>query len=510
MKIATQIALIALLWIGVVNTGTLGSSDTDTRLQMAHAWWTGTPEVDLNFRPRIRGDLQSGLMGTGGKRYIFYDLGQSMLMLPADWLGTKLHQFTPKIPEIYLRRFVVNVLVFIPLNVALVVCCFYLLKLLNFRENIAAISSIVWLMGTTVLHYAQVHQQNNQVLLFTILSYTLSLAYLKYGKKLLAILSGLSIGAAFLIRTTSVVHVFTSFALLVACIGYQSRSPEKVFKSILLWIVGFLPLAILERTFAFLRYGSFLATGTSVFMQTQATDPVFAGLPELPVNYPLINPPQVGILGVLFSSGKSIFIYDPLLLPCILVSLFIWWRLSPYIKCYVITGIFNLCAFIFLMSRVEFWSGDAAWGARYHVTSVQILLIPLIAILVQNLQSANKIKKYLSCSLLSISILIQIFSICLPYHLEVSQNISRQIENHNSFVLQERVTNIICLANPSFSETCLEKALSNKNDDRFVFFPFNLSDKISSQAIIQIALIVWGLLLISAIISSMVFVFKQI
>ncbi|WP_055073538.1 hypothetical protein [Pseudanabaena sp. 'Roaring Creek'] len=516
MKIVTQLALVALLWIGVINTGSLGSSDTDFRLQMAHAWWTGTPEVSPDFKPIIRGEIGGGLMGTGGKRYINYDLGQSMLMLPADWIGTQLHRFIPNrsaIPELYLRRLIVSFLIFVPLNVAMVIACFYLLRLFEFKEKLAGLTSIVMLMGTTVLNYAQIHQQNNQILLLTLTSYALSLVYLQRGKYQFAIGSGLSIGIAVLIRNTSIINALTSLMFLLGCIAYQSRNRYEiwqcVWQCIWLWTTGFLPIALFDRTLAFFRYGNFWATGSSVFMQTQATDPFFAQLPALPPNYPLINSPEVGILGVLFAPAKSIFIYDPLLIPCLAIAFLTWKMMLPYMRWYLIVNIFNLAMFLILTSKVEFWSGDVAWGARYHVTSVHLIIVPLLALLIQRWQH-QKIKNWFIAVLIAISITIQIISVVMPNNLEVVQTLIRGEKTTNTFTLGRRTTNILCLFNNSFSDECTDKILQNsilseaqKNqlqyDNRMVFLPFNMGNKIGSKIVTMLVLSIWILVLLTAI-----------
>jgi hypothetical protein len=72
------------LWIATINTGMLHTGDAHLRLQMAHAWWTGSQEVAPDYQPKSRIDFSSGVRGVGGKRYIFYDPGQSLLMLPGD------------------------------------------------------------------------------------------------------------------------------------------------------------------------------------------------------------------------------------------------------------------------------------------------------------------------------------------------------------------------------------------------------------------------------------------
>jgi hypothetical protein len=128
MKAVFKVALIALLWIIVISSGKV-SGDSLPRLQMAHAWWTGTPEVTYNPQepPKSRLDIP-GVLGVGGKRYSAYDVGQPLLMLPADWLGSQLHQVFPKQDELFLRRVTVSIFTFIPLNVATILASFWLLS----------------------------------------------------------------------------------------------------------------------------------------------------------------------------------------------------------------------------------------------------------------------------------------------------------------------------------------------------------------------------------------------
>jgi hypothetical protein len=481
MKTLIKLALISWLWIMVINTGTLHTGDTQLRLQMAHAWWTGTEEVAPDYQPSSWFDMNAGVKGVGGRRYLFYEVGQSLLMLPGDWLGTQLHQWFPKVGSQDLRHLVVNFSTFVPLNVAAVVSCFWLLKLFNFEERLASLASLVWLLGTTVLHYAQVHQQNNQVLLFVAIGYASALACVLHERPRLAVLSGLAVGAAFLLRATSIIHVLTVLLFLAGCVVYQSRSKLKTLKILGLWIAGFIPLAVLGRVFDYMRYGSFWTTGQSLWVQQLNTNRILAGLPELPANFPFTNPPQVGILGVLFSPAKSIFIYDPLLLPCLVLAFVFWKRLSPYIQLYLIAGFLNLGLHIALTSRLDFWHGDSAWGARYHVTSVHLLLIPLVAVFVQSLLSARKLTAWLMRGILAVAILVQIASVAMPLYLEEAQARTEAPASSlsgwdyssylNRFRLGQRATNIICLIDSSFSERCISRLNPEKTNS--IIFKFN-------------------------------------
>lgn len=221
-----KISLITFLWLAVINNGLIISGDTLARLSITHAIWTGEPEIqlDTNYKPDSRLDNTIGHLGRDGKRYYAYEVGQPLLMLPGDWLGTTIHQLIPRIPEELSRRFVVNWLIFVPINIAVVISAYYLLIKLEFSEKIATISSLTWLLTTTVLNYAQNNQQNNQVLLFVILAYIAIFNYLKNNKIINIYLSGVALGCAFLVRTTSIIHIATTLLFLFGILLYKRKS----------------------------------------------------------------------------------------------------------------------------------------------------------------------------------------------------------------------------------------------------------------------------------------------
>ena len=76
------LALAAGFLAFAVQSGELGSADTTHRLQSAHAWWTSEPPVFPNEFPEF------GVHGRGGTLQSWYGMGQSLLMLPADLVGT--------------------------------------------------------------------------------------------------------------------------------------------------------------------------------------------------------------------------------------------------------------------------------------------------------------------------------------------------------------------------------------------------------------------------------------
>ena len=79
---AFWLAVVAGLLAFVVQSGELGSADTMHRLQTTHSFWTGQPTVFPNEYPEF------GVHGRDGKLYDWYGIGQPLLMLPADVVGT--------------------------------------------------------------------------------------------------------------------------------------------------------------------------------------------------------------------------------------------------------------------------------------------------------------------------------------------------------------------------------------------------------------------------------------
>lgn len=512
MKTSYKIALVSFLWLLLINAGNLGILDTDLRLEMAHSWWTGESPIQITERdiPKVRGDIRYGVMGADGQRYIAYEQGQSILMLPGDWIGSQLHSLLPILDSQDFRKMVVSFLIFVPLNVATVLACYWLLKVLDFEENIAALASLLWMASTTFLFYAQVHQQNNQVLLLTILGYAAALVSIKKNNYKWAFLSGLAAGGVILIRISGLLNIISVFVLFIGGLIYKYRQAVdkkigKYLRFIGWWFLGVIPLSFLGRILDFNRFGSFLATGKRIEKMQLHTDPLWdqLNLPHLVDNYPLVNPPHVGIFGPLFSPAKSIFIYDPLLLPCLVICIWLWKHFSPWVKWYVINSFFALGLHLFAYSRFIFWHGDSAWGARYHVTSVHLILIPLLAYFIQYLLSGNYIQKVVTRTLIVGAIIIQILSVSMPDSLEWFQTRLDPLGENVGYSLYEfrlghRIINLACLAQPDWSERCIADNPQKQYLQRLNhlnFFPFFLlhrnSQDPSIKSLAQFLIAIW-------------------
>ena len=520
MTVPLRLTLVALLWLILVNPGSITNMDTSRRLQMAHAWWTGGEER-LNNNKLI--------ININSKNYVPYDLGQSMLMLPGDWLGTKLSQnLNNETERTRFREAVVSFVIFLPLNLLAVLSCFRLLKLFGYSQKLAEFSSVVWLLCTTVFFYTTFHQQNNQTLLFVLLGYQTSLAYIATEKKNLAIFSGVALGIAFLIRITNILHVSSLLLFLIGCVAYKykSQAVSRSLKAIFLWMTGFVPIFLFERTLNFLRYGSWTATSASLHLQVYAK----GGLSES--NDAIVQGKNNGFsilelltkvdletfLAPLYYPEKSIFLFDPLLLPCLIICIVCWRYLSSYIKWYSIAVLLGFLLHLYVYS----WTSDpiehGGWGARYQITSVHLFLIPLIPLLIRaavvNINKTKDARQKILCWIARIIIiwamLLQFASVSLHSSLESTQ---QQLGIASRVWIFQRFNNISAnikgtLESNLQASNIEEKAFHSRFRGRTTWnlLPFLYQDRIGNNStlnkFIPILFLLWILIFILAIFST--------
>src|SRR5450432_504601 len=149
-----------------VQSGELGTADTMHRLQTATSFFTSEPPVFPQEYPEF------GVHGREGKLYDWYGIGQPLLMLPADIIGTyieKLPVFNdyngndPSVRNIFVS-YSTNILI----NVLTALICFRFLRLLQFSPKQSVAGALALLFSTTHLHYTQNMMENNYIQLLTL------------------------------------------------------------------------------------------------------------------------------------------------------------------------------------------------------------------------------------------------------------------------------------------------------------------------------------------------------
>ena len=195
------LALAAALVAFAVQSGELGSADTQHRLQSTHSFWTTEPPVFPQEYPEF------GVHGRGGRLESWYGIGQSLLMLPADILGT----YVERIPlfanyngnDPSVRNIIVSYTTNILLSVLTALICFRFLRQFDFKTSHAAAGVLALLCATTHLHYTQNMMENNYIFLLTLTGLSYEYEWVQNGSRRALLIGSVALGLNLLTRLTT-------------------------------------------------------------------------------------------------------------------------------------------------------------------------------------------------------------------------------------------------------------------------------------------------------------------
>jgi hypothetical protein len=433
------LCLTAGLLAFVVQSGELGTADTMHRLQTTHWLWTSEPQVFPNEYPEF------GLHGRGGRLYSWYGIGQSLLMLPADLVGTWIAHwrvFSDYSDDPAVRSIVVSYSTNILVNVLTALIAFRLLRQFRFSVRESVLGVLALMFCTTHLHYTQNMMENNYVMLLTLTGFSFQYEWLRTGIGRALLVGCLALGLNLLTRLTTGLDLMAAgFFLLLVLWSEKVRGRE-------LWgrLVTYCKVAgpvyafflVIDRLYQFYRFGSFTNTYLSLYGQEQRLQD-----PTLPATFPWSTPFREGFLGALFKPEKSIFLFDPLLVLAILLLIFLWKRLSPEIRAYGLTTLLLLVAYISFYARYTYWSGDFAWGDRYVSTSAELAALLAVPLLLRYRENLSAWIWRSGVVLIAASLIIQLASLAFWLPLEIYQ---METLGHPTFVIALRFKNIAAFA----------------------------------------------------------------
>ncbi|MCJ7544646.1 MAG: hypothetical protein MUP47_08825, partial [Phycisphaerae bacterium] len=151
----------------------------------------------------------------------------------------------------------------------------------------------------------------------------------------------------------------------------------------------------------FVRFGSPLQTGYG---------PAHTAMGQ---GITLFSTPWVdGLGGLLLSPGKSVFLYNPVLLLAIL-GLAAFWKAHRGLAMMVIAA---FAATVLFHSKFTFWSGDLAWGPRYLASVMGLCVLPIVPLV----QRARW--RWLVAPAVGVSVVIQLASVVHSFGLEYFQD----------------------------------------------------------------------------------------
>ncbi|HET7206294.1 MAG TPA: hypothetical protein VFI95_06905 [Terriglobales bacterium] len=434
------LCLVAALGSLVAQSGELGSADTMHRLQAAHSFWTSEPPVFPNEYPEF------GLHGRGGKLYDWYGIGQPLLLLPFDIVGTYIERLPifsnydgtdPTVRDIFVSCCVNSLLSILTALLAL-----RFLQDLKFNEGESIAGALALLFCTTRLHYTQNMMENNYIMLLTLAGFAFQLEWLLRGSTRLLFAGACAFGLNLLTRLTTGMDLIAGGIFLLLILRLEGATVREVWERFLSYskVAGpvYAVFILIDRWYQYHRFGSFFTTYVSVFAQEyHRLDP------SLPANYPWETPFHVGFLGPFITPEKSIFLFDPLIVLTMLVATLAWKYFPSEIRAYVLASFLLVLAYICFYARYTVWSGDFAWGDRYVSTSVELAAFISVPLLMRYRQQLGKVIWVVGVAVVAISAVIQVASLMFWLPLEIYQ---METLGHPTFVIGLRFRNIIAFA----------------------------------------------------------------
>lgn len=371
-------------------------------------------------------------VGNDGKTYSVYQIGQSLIYAPFYWvIRTGLTFADPyradrfegdrgeydTMIERKTRRFLgVCPTLFAAASCAIL--AMFLLRL-GFSQSGTILTTLIYGLGTMIWPYSKAlltESCQNALLLGSIYALFVQRQEGRLRPRLM-LLAGAAFGVLLSIRA-----IYIVLAPLLAIYWFYRNRERRFIAPIILFglpmLVGLLPQLMYDR----LRFGGLLATG---YGSAGFTTPIF-----------------VGLYGYLFSSGKSIFLYAPVTLLFFFGARTFFHRAKE--EALLIFAILTLVPLKYAGWWV--WSGDPAWGPRYLLVLMPLLMLPAAEVLERVIREGNLWKKGLIGILFGISFFVQLLAVSV-HHLYYLNHVRHVVPPR----LSTRDPNIETEFNPEFS-----------------------------------------------------------
>ncbi|MCH7505280.1 glycosyltransferase family 39 protein [PVC group bacterium] len=315
-----------------------------------------------NGRWNITGLPPQGLsLGPDGQLYSPYGLGTSLAYIPLIALGHALSH-VPNLAG-------VKTALAMSLNcfVTAFSCIFFYLcaRALRFKEKTSISLTLFYGLGSFVWPYAKFGFPDPLSGLFTLGAVFFAVSYPSKQSRIQLFWCGFFMGCMCLTRLTTALFVpaIILYLLLKELSHSSSKSPRSIFLNTLIILLGaILPLGLIAY-YNTERFGSWLLTGYHAYIIG----------PDQLQRWGFTTPLFVGLYGLLFSAGKSIFLYVPLAL-LVYPALKKFWGTNKH-ECLLFI-IMILQMFLFFSCWVN-WEGGTSWGPRYLYPIIFCLILPI-------------------------------------------------------------------------------------------------------------------------------------
>ena len=276
---------------------------------------------------------------------------------------------------------------------------------LKFAKNVSVIAALLFGLATPCWVYARELWSEPYGLVTLVAAFYFLLCYRDERHNRDALFAGIAFALAVAVRLTNAalapVFVWYGFVKLTPWLRSQAftrlsanQQPAKAstpIRAFVLFVVPILIALLITAWYDWTRFGNPLATG-------YRADETFD------------NPILLGLYGLLFSSGKGLFVYIPFLatLP---------FAFAVFAKRFRREAILIFAVFAFhllIFSLWYYWWGGTSWATRFLVPTLPFLILAIAPAVELAWQRGNKIFASLFCALCAMSIAIEILGVSLP------------------------------------------------------------------------------------------------
>lgn len=337
------------------------------------------------------GIVDNGAFGVDGRFYVGGGVGYTILGAPMYALGLFVVKILP-IPEMYSLFVLKGFFTLInPILCALIgVLMIHYMRGMAESWRFAFLWSAALLFTTNLFVYAKSSMRDPLITLCVLVAVMEIYEYSRTSLKKHLHTAGVAVGWLVLIKPSFLLFV-PVFGLYLLWVLHDARiriaewvrsaqviAPLFIFTA---WVTIFIGLAI---AYNWLIFGGPFTSGYAK------------------IQNPFSNPLWVGIYGLLFSSGKSFFLYAPLTILIFPAASFF---VKKERKLFTVIMVLSV-VFIFLHAKFVAWAGDGSWGPRYLLPLLPLLFI-VIGLYAYETISQSRILRFIIKTLAVLGIIIQ-------------------------------------------------------------------------------------------------------
>lgn len=333
------------------------------------------------------------MKGRNGKYFTWHDFGQNLFVFPFFVLLQPLR-------DTGFPFFIANAI----LTSLTCVLLYKVLTIFGYHHRASIITSLLYGIATEAWFYGAKVPFENPITTFTVFaSFYFSLRYIEGAFKNIRymLIAATFVGAGMMTRIDAILSILPLAILIYLGSKYNYKFSFPLKKVTFWFLLIITPFIAFALFYNYIRFESPFQTGYSLVLKK-----TFFKLIHIPF----------GITGFLFSPGKSIFLYSPILL----LAPFAFREFYQKIPRYAFYAVISLITtyFLFYSSYVA-WHGDWCWGPRYLLVITPYIVLPL-ASLFEKWENHTRFLKITTLCIIISSIFVQMIPVVSNFYIDLA------------------------------------------------------------------------------------------